>query len=99
MGAPARFKRSGRLDGIAADPLHALAVNGALALAAALPTALALRLTAQRAPLGALHGLAWFSGLILPQLGQAGAWPVASLALGLGCAIIAMALGALAGRG
>ncbi|QEW20179.1 hypothetical protein LA6_002374 [Marinibacterium anthonyi] len=90
---------SGRLEDLVATPLHVLAVNAGLALATALIPALILRLSARRAKLGALHGLAWFAGLILPQLGQGGAWPPASLALAVIGAAIAMTLGLMAAAG
>lgn len=90
---------SGRLDQLAATPLHGFGVNAGLAVVGALIPALILRLTARRASLGALHGLVWFAGLILPRLGQGSAWPAASLALAATGAIIAMGLGALATTG
>ncbi|MGR3804783.1 MAG: hypothetical protein ACU0AY_14995 [Marinibacterium profundimaris] len=90
---------SGRLSWLTADAGHALALNAGLGLIASLPCVLALRLTARAAPLGGLHGLAWFGGLILPQLGQAGAWPPASLTLAVAGAGLAMGLGRLAGGG
>ncbi|MBB95904.1 MAG: hypothetical protein CML68_15085 [Rhodobacteraceae bacterium] len=90
---------SGRLETLAASPAHALAVNAALAVAACLVPGLVLALTARPAPLGPVHGLAWFCGLILPLLGQGGNWPVPSLLLAALCAGLAMVLGGLAGRG
>ncbi|WP_428925340.1 hypothetical protein [Marinibacterium sp. SX1] len=95
---------SGRMEALRSEGADALAVNAGLMLAAAILPALALAISARwhmtrPASLGAWHGLAWYGGLVLPQLGQAGDWPIASLVLATGAAATAMGLGALAGRG
>lgn len=98
-GAAGWLATSGRLNDIAVTTRHALAINAGLGLVTALVPALILFLTARRARLGPLHGLAWFAGLILPQLGQGGSWPPASLGLAVLTAVVAMILGAFATEG
>ena len=84
------------LTDVPTDPLSILAVNAGLATATACPVAIALWLTGRAGDLGGAHGLVWAAGLVAPQLGQNGAWPVTSQALALWVALLSLGLGRLA---
>ena len=90
----------GLITRFAADWVHWLsvaAVNGAVATLAWLPPWLILRSLRWRAPrrhlAESLAALALFLGLLLPWIGQEGAWPPESIVLALWCATLALLMG------
>ena len=72
-------------------------LNMATAALAWLPAWLVLRLLGPKGPVprlaAAAAALAFFAGLVLPALGQGGAWPPESIALAIFSACLALLLG------